>query len=83
MNKKIDILSRLGRSIKKYRTAARLSQEKLADIAGFDRTYISLLETGKRNPSLLNLHKTARALNVTIGKLTEDIDGVKANRSAS
>jgi transcriptional regulator with XRE-family HTH domain len=46
-----------------------LTQEKLAEIAGFDRTYISLLERGIRNPSLVNIFRLANALNITPDKL--------------
>lgn len=52
----------LGRAIKQRREALGFSQEKLAEQCGFDRTYISMLERGKRNPSLLNLLKLADGL---------------------
>jgi transcriptional regulator with XRE-family HTH domain len=41
-----------------------MSQEDLAGAAGLDRTYISHLERGLRNPSLLHLQRLARALGV-------------------
>ncbi len=44
-----------GENIKKVREKKGLSQEELANIAGFDRTYISLIERGKRNLSLMNI----------------------------
>ncbi len=53
----------------------RLSQEELAERCGFDRTYISMLERGKRNPSLLNLLKLARGLETSVSQLTEVYDG--------
>lgn len=46
-----EALDTLGRQIKKQRENLGLSQEKLAEKCGLDRTYISLLERGKRNPS--------------------------------
>lgn len=52
----------LGGAIKAQREKLGLSQEKLAQRCGFDRTYISMLERGKRNPSLLNLLKLADAI---------------------
>ncbi|MEK7433978.1 MAG: helix-turn-helix transcriptional regulator, partial [Cyanobacteriota bacterium] len=47
----------LANNIKARRKELEISQEKLADKCGFDRTYISLLERAKRNPSFLNLKK--------------------------
>ena len=66
----------LGQSIKKARVQLSLSQESLADKCGFDRTYISMLERGKRNPTLLNLLKLAKGLGISVSKLTEIYDGI-------
>ncbi|MDX1922161.1 MAG: helix-turn-helix transcriptional regulator [Alphaproteobacteria bacterium] len=66
----INTLFTLGENIKKYRLALDLSQEELADKCGFDRTYISMLERGKRNPSLINLIRLAEGLGINIAKLT-------------
>lgn len=65
----------LGQAIKKQREKLDLSQEKLADRCGFDRTYISMLERGKRNPSLLNLLKLADGLETSVSQLTEVYNG--------
>jgi transcriptional regulator with XRE-family HTH domain len=65
----------LGQAIKTQREQLGLSQEKLADRCGFDRTYISMLERGKRNPSLINLLKLVKGLEITLSKLTEIYDG--------
>lgn len=51
-----------GENIKKRREEKGISQEELANIAEFDRTYISLIERGKRNLSLLNICRFAKAL---------------------
>lgn len=67
----------LGRAIRSRREHLGLSQEKLAEQCGFDRTYISMLERGKRNPSLLNLLKLAKGLKTSVSKLTEVYDGTK------
>jgi len=48
------------------------SQETLAESVGVDRTYISDLERGMRNPSLKTLAKIASALGETIGALCDD-----------
>lgn len=62
-----------GNRIKAFREASSLSQESLAFKAGFDRTYISLVERGKRNLSLLNICRFAEALNVKPSDLLNDL----------
>lgn len=51
------------------RAEAELSQERLGEITGLDRTYASGIERGVRNPVLKNIEKLARALKVEIGDL--------------
>ena len=46
-----------------------MSQEELAAEAKFYRTYINLLETAKRSPSAYNLHRTAKALKVSVSDI--------------
>lgn len=70
----------LGQAIRAQREQLGLSQEKLAEQCGFDRTYISMLERGKRNPSLLNLLRLAKGLQTSVSTLTEVFDGTKTNR---
>ncbi len=53
------ILSLFGAHIKRIRTAKGCSQEQLAAFAELDRTYISGIERGRRNISLMNLVKLA------------------------
>ena len=62
-------------NVKKYRTQQNLSQEKLAELSGLHRTYISSLEREKRNISIDNIEKIAFALNVPAHLLfIEDAD---------
>lgn len=63
-----------GIIIKKIRTQKDLSQEKLAEKSGLDRTFISLIETGKRNPTLTTILKISRALNITPAELLEQFE---------
>jgi|SRR5882724_2700877 len=58
-----------GAAIKNQRSRLDLSQEKLAELAGLHRTYISDVERGARNPSLGSIEKLARALQVPIAEL--------------
>lgn len=70
-----DSLEILGKRIKKIREDSGLSQEKFAEKCGFDRTYISLLERGKRNPSFTNLLKVAEGFEISISELLNTSDG--------
>ena len=73
--KKLDALvTDLGLAIRERRQAKKLSQEALAEIADFDRTYISLLERGERNPSFINLCRVAAALGTTPSELLKGIE---------
>ena len=66
-------LSALGHRVRERRNELSLSQEELANICGFDRTYISLVERGKRNISLKNLITLAHGLNCSVSELTKGI----------
>lgn len=59
------LLSNFGDCVRTTRLALGLSQEKLALDCGLDRTYISSVERGRRNVSLINIHKLADALGVS------------------
>lgn len=69
-----DVLQILGIKVREKREALGLSQEEFADKCGFDRTYISMIERGKRNISLLNLLRIANGLNTSVSTLTEGLD---------
>ena len=64
-------LEPLGVAIRRQQISLGISQEDLADRCGFDRTYISMLERGTRNPSFLNLSRVAKGLGVSVSALTE------------
>ena len=65
-------LTELGQKIKAIRHKLNLSQEQLAEKCHFDRTYISLLERGKRNPSYLNLLKLSKGLSMSLVELLKE-----------
>lgn len=56
------IEQKIGERIFELRRAQNISQEKLAEKADLDRTYVSSVERGKRNVSIVNLEKIANAL---------------------
>ncbi len=79
--KKSPLLDSLGAVIKKRRIAVKLSQEELAYKAGFDRTYISLIERGQRNITFLNLQTFAKALGCSMSDLIFEAEGgIKTKR---
>ncbi|MGH6694246.1 helix-turn-helix domain-containing protein [Sphingopyxis sp.] len=65
------ILLAFGLRLRAVRAATQISQEALAELAELDRTYISLLERGRRNPSLVCVASLAQALNVTVSELCD------------
>ena len=64
-----DIKQRFGIAVKRRRLELSISQEALADRAGLHRTYISEIELGRRNASVENIAKLARALDTTVSSL--------------
>jgi transcriptional regulator with XRE-family HTH domain len=76
MNKQTDILAKFGRRLRTLRTLHGLSQEAFADLCGLDRTYVGGVERGERNVALRNIAAFARALNISISELTEDIENL-------
>ena len=65
----MDIRAHLGRNLRSLRIQRGLSQEDLAEISGIHRTYISGLERGVRNPSILIVAQLANALEVEPSEL--------------
>lgn len=55
--------------MRRLRTERGVSQEAFADAAGLHRTYVSGVERGVRNVSLVNIERIARALRVSIADL--------------
>jgi len=67
-------LLQLAKAIRDRREELGYSQERLAEECGFDRTYISMLERGTRNPSFLNLLKIATGPRFKLAPLEEKRD---------
>jgi transcriptional regulator with XRE-family HTH domain len=65
-------LKAFGLRVRKFREVLDWSQDQLAEQAELHRTYISGLERGERNVSVLNILRLARALKTTPGKLLDD-----------
>jgi transcriptional regulator with XRE-family HTH domain len=60
-------VSRLGNNVRQWRTAAGLTQTAVAKRSGMNRSYLSHLESGRRNPTLATLERLAKTLNVAPG----------------
>lgn len=59
-------------NVKKYRLEKDISQEKLAELSGLHRTYISAIEREKRNISIENIENIAEALNISADLLFKE-----------
>jgi len=68
----IDIRKRVGRNLKEYRKAAGFSQEGLALECGLHRTYVSGVERGVRNPTVVVLEQVAKSLDIPTAGLLDD-----------
>jgi transcriptional regulator with XRE-family HTH domain len=64
-----------GLNVRRFRIAKGWSQESLGDAAGLHRTYISGIERGVRNPTLLVVEKVANALGVPPSALLAEAKG--------
>lgn len=64
----MDIKVLVGKRVKELRNRLGVSQEELADLAGLDRTYITSVECGRRNISIVNIEKLAKALKVSLAE---------------
>ena len=67
--KVMDIQQRIARNVRKCRSKKGWSQEDLAGEVEIDRTYISGIENGKRNPTADVLDRLAKALGVSVADL--------------
>lgn len=55
----------VGENVKKARIAKGMTQEELAEKSGFSQQYISGLESGRRNPTIVTIYEIAQALGVS------------------
>ena len=74
MPKRNGILSTLGLNVRRAREAKQLTQEKLAERASLDPTYISGIERGLRNPGIKKVARLPKALGLSISELCKGVD---------
>lgn len=72
----------LGEAIRTRRRELAISQEALADRIGIDRTYLSGIERGERNPSYTNLLRIASALRLPLSALQAAAEARSAQKRA-
>jgi len=77
----MDMRALVGGNVLRIRLAKKLSQEELGARAGFNQHYISELEAGKRNPTIISLYNIAQGLGVSPAELVTPADGKKAKRT--
>ena len=78
----MDMRKLVGRNVRRIRLAQTLTQEAFAAKSGFSQQYVSDLERGLRNPTVVSLYELAQALGVShLELVTPDGDGsVEAKR---
>jgi len=65
-----------GQVLKEFRSNVKLSQEKLAQESNLDRTYISLLERGLRQPTLTTMIQLSKALEISLPAFVSAVETV-------
>jgi len=65
-----------GIVLRKFRNRIHFSQERLAAESGLDRTFISLLERGLRQPSLTTILFLAKAMNISSKDILSNVENL-------
>jgi transcriptional regulator with XRE-family HTH domain len=71
----MDMRKLVGRNVRRIRVARDMTQEQFAERSGFSQQYISDLERGRRNPTIVSLYELAQALETTPIELLSPGDG--------
>lgn len=70
----MDIRALVGRNVARLRRERALKQEPLSEVSGFTQSYLSQIENGRVNLTLLRLHDLAQAFGVAPRELLNDDD---------
>jgi transcriptional regulator with XRE-family HTH domain len=79
----MDMRKLVGRNFGRFRRAKGFTQESFAEASGFTQQYISGLETGRRNPTVVTLFELASALGVSHVDLVVPDDETRSARTKS
>ena len=74
MKRTARVLTAFGKALRKFRLAAGLSQEDLAELADLHRTYVGDVERGERNISLINMVKLSEAAHVKLTRVLREVE---------
>ena len=77
----MDMRKLVGRNFERLRKQKRFTQEKFADASGFTQQYISGLERGRRNPTIVTLFELAATLGVSHIDLVLPDDEARSDRA--
>ncbi len=69
----MNIKERIGQRIRQIREQKKMTQKDLSDLSDLDRSYITSVENGQRNISIINLEKLANALGVPLCELFKEL----------
>jgi transcriptional regulator with XRE-family HTH domain len=72
----MDMRKLVGKNVKRIREKKGLTQERLAEISGFSQQYISGIEQGRRNPTIITLYELAASLGVSHLELVRPVRGL-------
>jgi len=71
-----DLKKGFGAELRRRRIASGISQERLAELADLHRTYISAVESGRRNLTLESIQRLATALGASVGSFFSSVEGL-------
>ena len=74
MAKRHVALTKFGGNVRRLRESAEMTQERLSELAELHQTYISGIENGSRNPTILSAARIAKALKSSVAELCEGIN---------
>jgi transcriptional regulator with XRE-family HTH domain len=77
----MDMRKLVGENVRRIRRMRGLTQEQFAEISGFSQQYISGLEQGRRNPTVVTVYELAVALDVSHMDLVRPGKGARAPRN--
>lgn len=79
----MDMRRLVGENVRRIRQDRGLTQEQFADLSGFSQQYLSGLERGRRNPTVVTLFELATALRATPVDLLSPFDGADLVQTSS
>jgi transcriptional regulator with XRE-family HTH domain len=79
----MDMRKLVGRNFARLRLAKGFTQERFAELSGFTQQYVSGLERGRRNPTVVTLYHLAQALGVTHVELVTPDEAARAEAAGS